>query len=208
MENRKYLIKTKPMKVDIIDEIKKTSDEQDILDALEDGGRAGHCLGQGTARKHPEFLKTTSRMITERIGNDIKDAMKSGDKTRLMALRDIKTKLTIEATKEGGGEVSDASAVSIIGKLIKQRQEAAAIYEQQGRPDLAEEELAQMKTLETYMPSQMSEDEAKALIVSVIASTGATGPRDMGKVMAAAKSEIAGRFDGAAFSKLVKESLS
>lgn len=147
-------------------------------------------------------------MIVNRINEDIKEAMKSGDKQRLMALRDIKTKLSVEATREGGtGEVPDETSVSIIGKLIKQRQESAAIYEQQGRADLAQEELAQISTLESYMPAQMSDEEALQLAVSLISSTGAQGARDMGKVMAAARPHIAGRYDGAAFSKLVKENL-
>jgi uncharacterized protein YqeY len=147
--------------------------------------------------------------IFDRIGVDIKDAMKSGDKQKLMALRDIKTKLTVEATKEGGtGEVADPVAVSIIGKLIKQRQEAAAIYEQQGRADLAQAELEQAKTLESYMPSQMSDEDAKELLSSLIVSTGATTQKDMGKVMAAAKDKIAGRYDGSSFSRMVKEALS
>jgi len=145
--------------------------------------------------------------ITEKINQDIKAAMIAKDKTRLEALRDIKSKLMLEATS-GAGEVTEAGAMKIILKLHKQRMETYQLYIDQNREDLANDELMQAKVIEEYMPKMMSDDEIRAAIAAKIAAVGATGPQDMGKVMGPMSAELAGRADGKRVAELVKEALS
>jgi len=147
--------------------------------------------------------------LTERINNDIKEAMKSGQKDRLMALRDIKSKLLLEATKEGGdGTVNDARAMGILNKLFKQRQESIAIYKEQGRPELVEEEQKQADVIKSYLPEQLEGEELKNVIRGLIAEAGATSLSDLGKVMGLASKALAGKADGKVISEQVKQLLS
>lgn len=146
--------------------------------------------------------------LTERINNDIKEAMKSGEKDKLMALRDIKSKLLLEMTKEGNdGTVDDARGLSILNKLFKQRMESIDIYKSHGRQDLIDEETRQANVIAAYLPEQLSGDKLESEIKDIIATTGATGPGDLGKVMGAASKALAGRADGKAISELVKKLL-
>lgn len=144
--------------------------------------------------------------FTDRINTDIKTAMLSKDKERLAALRDIKSKLLLEATS-GTGEVSDESAMKIVMKLHKQRVETHALYVAQNREDLAADELFQAKVIEEYLPKMMSEEEVKAEVLAAIATMGASGPQEMGKVMGVLTGKLAGKADGKLISTLVKEAL-
>ena len=146
--------------------------------------------------------------LKEKIDADIKAAMLARDKVMLETLRSIKSAFMIEATKEAGATVDDDLATKVIMKLHKQRKEAADIYEQQGREDLHKEEMDQAAILEEYLPKQLSPEELKARLTTIIAAVGASGPQDMGKVMGKASAELAGLSDGKTISNMVKEMLS
>jgi len=143
--------------------------------------------------------------LTERINNDIKEAMKAKDSARLTALRAIKSQLLLAATAAGGSDgASDEEGIKMLQKLVKQRRESADLYIQQGRQDLADPELAEAAVIEQYLPKQLSEDELRPIIADIIAKTGASGPQDMGKVMGVASKELAGKADGKTISGVVK----
>ena len=145
----------------------------------------------------------------QRIDADIKAAMLARDKDRLNALRAIQSAILLELTKEGGGTagISDEAGLRIVQKLHKQRAEAAAIFHQQGRTDLAGEEEAQARVIEAYLPARLSEAELEAAVRAIITSTGASGMKDMGRVMGEANKQLAGKADGAAVAALVKRLL-
>ncbi|MFN0031397.1 MAG: GatB/YqeY domain-containing protein [Flavobacteriales bacterium] len=146
--------------------------------------------------------------LTDRINNDIKEAMKSGEKDRLMALRDIKSKLLLEMTSTGAdGQVDESRGAAILNKLYKQRQESIEIFKQQNRQDLVDEEMKQAVVIAAYLPKQMDAGELEAALSDIIAQTGATGPADLGKVMGAATKTLAGKADGKAISEMVKKML-
>ena len=144
----------------------------------------------------------------DRISNDIKDAMKAKDKVRLETLRNIK-KVFLEAKTAPGANdtLTDDAAMKIMQKLVKQGKDSATLYNEQGRADLAEAELAQVAVIETYLPKQMSSEELEAALKAIIAEVGAEGPRDMGKVMGTATKKLAGLAEGRAISAKVKELL-
>ena len=144
--------------------------------------------------------------FTDKINADIKSAMITKNKERLAALRDIKSKLLLEATS-GTGEVSEEAAIKIVMKLHKQRIEAHSIYVNQDREDLAADELFQAKVMEEYLPKMMSEEEVRAEVIAAINSTGAKGAQEMGKVMGVLSGKLAGKADGKLISSLVKEEL-
>ena len=146
--------------------------------------------------------------FTDRINNDIKQAMLAKDKDRLAAIRDIKSKLLLEATSGGSGEVSEEAAMKICMKLHKQRMETYDLYIAQGREDLAADELFQAKVIEAYLPKMLSEDEVLAEVKAAIQSTGASSPQDMGKVMGVLTAKLAGKADGKVISMLVRQELS
>lgn len=157
----------------------------------------------------PKFEQKRDMTILEQIDTDIKTAMKTGDKNRLSALRDAKTKFTIEATKEGGtGTITDENAIGVLGKLLKQRNEASYIYVSQGREDLADEERAQAEVIKSYLPAQLSEAEVDAMISAIVTETGASGLADMGRVMEVAKVRLAGKADTKVVAAKVKSALS
>ena len=141
----------------------------------------------------------------DRISNDIKDAMKAKDKVRLETLRNIK-KVFLEAKTAPGANdtLTDDAAMKIMQKLVKQGKDSAALYNEQGRADLAEAELAQVAVIETYLPKQMSAEELEAALKAIIAEVGAEGPKDMGKVMGTATKRLAGLAEGRAISAKVK----
>lgn len=147
-------------------------------------------------------------MLFEQVSKDIVAAMKAKDKVRLEALRNVK-KYFIEAKTAPGAndELTDDNALKILAKLAKQGKDAAQIFTEQGRADLAEGELAQVAVYEEYLPKQMTEDELKAALREIIAEVGATSPRDMGKVMGVATKRLAGKAEGRAISAAVKELL-
>lgn len=147
--------------------------------------------------------------LKQQIDNDIKEAMKAREKEKLEALRAIKSAFMLEMTKSGGGdEIDDASGMKILQKLQKQRKDAAAIYTEQGREDLASVETAQADIIAAYLPEQMSEDDIKAVVEGVVSKLGATSMADMGKVMGAANKELAGKADGSTVASIVKQLLS
>ena len=146
--------------------------------------------------------------LFEQISKDIVEAMKAKDKVKLEALRNVK-KLFIEAKTAPGANdtLTDADAIKIMAKMVKQGKDAADIFTSQGRTDLAEEELAQVHVIEAYLPQPLSAEELEAALRDIIARVGATSPKDMGKVMGTASKELSGRVDGKAISTLVKQLL-
>ena len=147
-------------------------------------------------------------MLFEQISRDILAAMKAKDKVRTLALRNVK-KLFIEAKTAPGANDSleDAAALKILQKLVKQGEDTAALYTTNGRADLAAEEMAQVEVIRAYLPKQMSVEELEAALKEIIVKVGATGPRDMGKVMGMAQQELSGKADGKAIADTVKKLL-
>ena len=149
-------------------------------------------------------------MLRERLTAEMKEAMKAGQKQKLSTVRMIQAALKdkdIEARGAGKGQASEDEILALLQKMIKQRNEAAGVYEQGGRPELAENERAEAKIIQTFLPQQMDEAEMRAAIQAVVAETGAAGPKDMGKVIGALRSRYAGRMDFAKASGLVKDVL-
>jgi len=145
--------------------------------------------------------------LEKQINDDIKAAMLAKEKTKLESLRAIKAAILLEKTKDGAESIEDGAVVKIIQKLVKQRKESADIYTQQNRPELAENELAEIAGMEPYLPKQLSETEIETAVQAVIAQVGATGPQDMGKVMGIATKQLAGQADGRMVSEIVKRLL-
>ena len=146
--------------------------------------------------------------LFDQISADIKAAMLAKDKVRLEALRNVKKYFLEAKTAPGANDtLTDEAALKIIQKLVKQGKDSAQIYSQQNRPDLAEAELAQVQSLEAYLPKQMSPEELEAELKKIIAEVGATGPQDMGKVMGAATKALSGKAEGRAISETVKRLL-
>jgi uncharacterized protein YqeY len=146
--------------------------------------------------------------IAATINDHIKQAMLAKDKDRLAALRDVKSKILLEATSGSGTEVSDEVAMKICLKLYKQRMETYELYIAQGREDLASDEIIQAKVIEEFLPKQLSEDEINAEINEAIASLGVSGPQDMGKLMGHLSAKLSGKADGKLIATLVKAALS
>lgn len=146
--------------------------------------------------------------LFDQVSKDIVAAMKAKDKVRLEALRNIK-KFFIEAKTAPGANdtLDDAVALKILAKLAKQGRDTAALYHEQNRPDLAEEEEAQAKVIEEYLPKALTPEELESEVKAIIAQVGATSTKDMGKVMGVASKQLAGRADGRAISTLVKQLL-
>ena len=146
--------------------------------------------------------------LFEKVSEDIKNAMKAKDNVPLETLRNVK-KFFLEAKTAPGANdtLTDADALKIIQKLVKQGKDSASIYTQQNRADLAEGELAQVKVLETYLPKQMTAEELETELKAIIAQVGAAGPQDMGKVMGAASKALAGKAEGRTISEAVKRLL-
>ena len=147
--------------------------------------------------------------LFDTISEDIKKAMLARDKVRLEALRGVKKEfLEAKTAKGANGELSDENATKIMVKMVKQRKESAKIYEENNRPELAANELAEAAVIEEYLPKQLSPEELEAELKAIIAETGATGPKEMGKVMGVATKRLAGRAEGRLISAKVKELLS
>ncbi|MFM2291827.1 MAG: hypothetical protein RIS29_1640 [Bacteroidota bacterium] len=143
--------------------------------------------------------------LFDQISADIKTAMLARDKVKLEALRGIKKEFIEAKTAKGGdGNLADEVAVKILMKMQKQRKDTAAIYTEQGRPELAETELAEAAVIEAYLPAQMSDADLEAAVAAIIAQVGAAGPQDMGKVMGVATKQLAGKTEGRLISEKVK----
>ena len=146
--------------------------------------------------------------LFEQISNDITEAMKARDKVRLDTLRNIKNVFLEAKTAPGANDIlEDADALKILQKLAKQGKEAAATFTQQTRQDLADAELAQVKVIEEYLPKALSEAEIEVKVKEIIAQTGATTMKDMGRVMGMASKKMAGLADGGTISAIVKRLL-
>jgi uncharacterized protein YqeY len=144
------------------------------------------------------------------INQDLKTAMLAKDRRKLEALRAIKAALLLEKTGGGVGdaEIPRSVEVKLLQKQVKQRRDTAKIYREQHRPELAEEEEYQAGIIEKYLPEQMSEEEIKAVVEKVIADTGASSMKDMGRVMGLVAKQLAGKADNKTVSVLVKQLLS
>lgn len=142
------------------------------------------------------------------INQLIKEAMLAKDSVRLSSLRAIKSAFLVAQTEKGAGELDDAAKQKIIQKQVKQRKDAAAIYLEQNRQDLADDELAQVAILEEFLPEQLSQDKIREVVTAIIAQVGASSMADMGKVMGSASQQLAGKADGKLIAQIVKSLLS
>lgn len=145
--------------------------------------------------------------FTDKINKSIKEAMIAKDKVRLATLRDVKSKLLLEATSGSGSEVSDEVAAKICLKLYKQRKETHQLYIEQDREDLASEELAQASVIEEFLPKMLTEEEMNSEVREAIRALNAEGMQDMGKVMGLLSKKLAGKSDGKVLSGLVRKHL-
>ena len=147
--------------------------------------------------------------LEHKINNDIKSAMLSRDKEKLEALRAIKAALLLAKTAKDvtSGEIPESVEIQLLQKLVKQRAEAAEIYQTQGRKDLADVEIFQALIIKNYLPQQLSEKEIEAIIRGIIIQTGANSIKDMGKVMGFAAKELSGKADNKTVSEIVKQLL-
>lgn len=146
--------------------------------------------------------------LLEQINSDLKAAMKAKDKEKLGAIRSVKSAFTMEMTKTGASDIDNDSALKIIQRLVKQRKDSAETYKSGGREELAENELVELGFLEVYLPAQLSDEELTIAVQEIVAKTGASTMKEMGKVMGMASKELAGKADGKAISEKVKELLS
>ena len=143
--------------------------------------------------------------LFDQISEDIKKAMLAKEKIRLEALRGVKKEfLEAKTAKGSNGDLTDEAAVKILQKMVKQRKDSAQIYIDQNRPELAENELAEVAVIEAYLPKQMSDEELTAAVKEIISEVGATSAKDMGKVMGVASKKLAGKAEGRAISEKVK----
>lgn len=146
--------------------------------------------------------------LFEKVSEDIKNAMKAKDKVALETLRNVKKCFLEAKTAPGANDtLTDADALKIMQKLVKQGKDSAGVYAGQGRQDLADAELAQVAVIERYLPKQMSAEELENVLKEIIAEVGAAGPKDMGKVMGVASKRLAGKAEGRAISEAVKSLL-
>ena len=148
-------------------------------------------------------------MLEQTINQEIKAAMLAKSEARLRGLRAIKAAILLAKTEKGvSSEVSEEDEIKVLQKLVKQRRESADIYKKQDREDLYKVEIEELEVIEEFLPKQLSREELVAFIKDVVAKTGASSVKDMGKVMGAANKELAGKADGKAISEIVKELLS
>ncbi len=146
--------------------------------------------------------------LFEQINEDIKTAMKERAKDKLSALRAIKAQLLLIKTSAGGNnEISEAEAIKTLQRMVKQRKDSAEIYKTQNRDDLYEKEMTEVKYIQPYLPKQLTETEVAAIIKEIIEKTGASGIKDMGKVMGFASKELAGKAEGKLIASEVKKIL-
>lgn len=146
--------------------------------------------------------------LQEMIMVKLKEAMKNKDTVALESLRAIKSEILLAQTKSGASEsLNEEEEIKLLQRLVKQRKDSAAVYEEQGREDLAAPELAQIEIISQFLPEQMNEEDLKNVIAGIIEKVGATSMKDMGKVMGMASKELAGKADGKAISTVVKQLL-
>ena len=145
--------------------------------------------------------------LPDLISSDIKKAMLAREVDKLAALRAVKAAIMLEASKDGSASVSDDISLTIIKRLVKQRRDSAEIYLNENRQDLADDELKQLKHLETYLPEQLSSSEVEKIVKKIIIELGASSMSDMGRVMEKVISQLNGKADGKLISNVVKNLL-
>tara|TARA_B100000287_G_C20455786_1_gene711338 strand:- start:379 stop:828 length:450 start_codon:yes stop_codon:yes gene_type:complete len=145
--------------------------------------------------------------LQEKINQDIKEAMLAKQVDKLAALRSAKAAIMLEATKDGVSEVPDSVSLTLITKLVKQRKDSADIYSKQGRQDLVNDELNQMKYLEAYLPEQMNKEDIRKFVIEVISQQEASSLSDIGRCMGVLISKLKGRADGKIISEILREEL-
>jgi hypothetical protein len=157
---------------------------------------------------HGDVMPTDLRA---RISSGLKEAMKNKDVARLATLRLVSAAIKDREIAQRGGsdeqEVTDSDVIGILGKMVKQRQESARAYEEGGRLDLAERELAEIGVIEEFLPRKLNEDEIKKAVDRAIRETEASSIRDMGRVMGVLKSEYTGRMDFGRVGPMIKDML-
>ncbi|WP_034923404.1 GatB/YqeY domain-containing protein [Gillisia sp. CAL575] len=147
--------------------------------------------------------------LQDQVMTELKAAMRAKDAVKLEALRAIKSGILLAQTENGSKEeISEDAELKLLQKLVKQRKDSATIYKEQNREDLAQPELDQAAVIEQFLPAQLSEAEIEQKVKDIIAKTGASGMKDMGKVMGMASGELAGKADGKTISMIVKRELS
>ncbi len=147
--------------------------------------------------------------LQEKVMAEMKSAMKAKDSVALESLRAVKSELLLASTSASSKDgLTEEEELKLLQKLVKQRKDSAAIYKEQGREDLAAPELAQAEIISKFLPEQLSENEIESVVENVILQLGASGMKDMGKVMGAANKALTGRADGKTISKIVKAKLS
>ncbi len=147
--------------------------------------------------------------LQDKVMTAMKEAMKNKDTNALTSLRAIKSELLLAQTETGSKEnLTEEQEIKILQKLVKQRKDSAAIFTEQGREDLSQPELDQAEVIEQFLPEQLSEDEIAKVVSTIITRTGASGMKDMGKVMGIVSQELAGKADGKTISSIVKKKLS
>ncbi|PKH49308.1 glutamyl-tRNA amidotransferase [Tenacibaculum sp. Bg11-29] len=145
--------------------------------------------------------------LQKQVIDKMKEAMKSKDKVALTALRALKSAFMLANTETSSGDTSEADELKIVQKQVKQRKDSAVIFSEQGRDDLAAPELAEAAILEQFLPEALSNEEIEKVVKEVIAKVGASGMKDMGKVMGMVSKELAGQADGKTISNIVKQTL-
>ncbi|ANH60247.1 MULTISPECIES: GatB/YqeY domain-containing protein [Dokdonia] len=147
--------------------------------------------------------------LSKDVMTAMKEAMKAKDQNALTSLRAIKSAILLAQTESGAKEeITEEQELKLLQKLVKQRKDSAAIFNEQGRADLAEPELAQAEVIAQFLPEQLGEDDIAKVVDEVIATTGAQGMKDMGKVMGQVNGKLAGKADGKTISTIVKSRLS
>jgi uncharacterized protein len=167
-------------------------------------------IGAGQRLSYENDKLLLENMMRDRLMDDLKTAMKAGEKAKVGTIRLIQSALKdkdIEARGLGKGQLTDDDIMALMQKMVKQRQESLAIYAQANRPELAAIEQAEIDIISAYLPKQMDEAEMKAAIAAVVAQTGASSMKDMGKVVGALRAQFAGQMDFAKASAMVKTAL-
>ncbi|CAL2088684.1 conserved protein of unknown function [Tenacibaculum sp. 190524A02b] len=146
--------------------------------------------------------------VQQEVMSKMKEAMKSKDTVALTALRALKSAFMLANTESGAGEISSEEELKIVQKQVKQRKDSAQVFQEQGREDLAEPELAEAAVLEQFLPEALSDEVIEEVVVAVIEEINANGMKDMGKVMGIVSKKLAGQADGKTISTIVKAKLS
>ena len=146
--------------------------------------------------------------LEAKIITDLKAAMKAKDKVALRGIRAIKSQIILAKTDGSGKELDEAAEIKMLQKMVKQRKDSISIYETQNRPELAATEKEEVEVIERYLPQQMGEAELTTFLQGIIAQTGATSMKDMGKIMGMASKQLGGKADGKTISGIVKKLLS